>query len=278
MLVKINNLPINVIYNPEDLINKTPVLFLHGFTGSAGDWDFVTKNISSLFTPIFVDLVGHGSSAAPDNMEKYFEKNQLEILDKLTDFLSIKNIILVGYSMGGRLALAFSIIYPEKIKGLVLESSSCGIKDNNERNERIKSDELLASSIAANGVSKFIDYWMSIPLFKSLAKIDSAKVQNMKEKKIKTNSINGLKNSLVGFSQGKMNYYGNSLSKLKVKLLFICGDLDKKYCNIGKNITQNSSKFELQIVNDCGHNVHFEKPEEFLKLLNTFLINIRDEI
>ncbi len=278
MLVKINNLPINVIYNPEVLFNKTPVLFLHGFTGSAGDWNFVSKNIPHGFTPIFIDLIGHGSSAAPESIDKYSEKFQLEILDKLIDLLAIQKIILVGYSMGGRLALAFSINYPGKIKGLVLESSSFGIEDSNERNERIKSDELLASAIATIGISKFIDYWMSIPLFNSLAKIDLTKVQDMKEKKIKTNSINGLKNSLVGFSQGKMNYYGNSLSTLNVKLLFICGELDKKYCNIGKSITQNSPNYKLQIVNDCGHNVHFEKPEEFLKLLNTFLLNIRDEI
>lgn len=278
MLVKISNLPINVIYDPEDLITKTPILFLHGFTGSASDWNFVHDKIPAEFTPIFIDLIGHGSSAAPDSIDKYSEEFQIDLLYELTNILSIKDIILVGYSMGGRLALAFSIIYPEKMKGLILESSSCGIEDNNERNERIISDELLAASIAANGISKFIDYWMSIPIFNSLSKIEHVRFKNMKEKKIRTNNIDGLKNSLLGFSTGRMKYYGDSLSKLKGKLLFICGELDEKYCNIGRSITQKLPNSELQIVNDCGHNVHFEKPEEFLKLLNTFLLNIRDEI
>ena len=278
MIVKINNLPINVIYNAKDIITKTPILFLHGFTGSANDWDFVNGNIHEEFTPIFIDLIGHGNSDSPNEVEQYSEKCQVEIINELLKLLSISKLILVGYSMGGRIALSYNISYPDKVKGLVLESTSYGIEDENERNERIKNDYTLAKFIESDGIVNFINHWMSIPLFQSLAKIEPSKVQNMKEIKIASNNPIGLKNSLLGFSAGGMNFHGNSLSELKQKVLLIAGEFDTKFCNIAKNFHKLLPNSEIKIVNDCGHNVHFEKPEEFLNFLNTFLLNIKNEI
>lgn len=276
MIQNLNNLPINIVFNPEEIITKQPILFLHGFTGSSNDWKFIVGNLPSEFTPIFIDLVGHGNSTSSYEIEKYSEGSHIEIINQVIEFLSIQEIILVGYSMGGRLALSFTINFPNKVKALVLESSSFGIENLVERKERVLSDIELAAKIKNIGISNFIDYWMNIPLFESMGNIDPLKVEKLKKRKIAENSVVGLKNSLVGFSQGKMKFLGESLKTIKIKVLILAGELDEKYCGIGAEMHREIQNSEFKIVSDCGHNVHFEKPEDFLKFLNGFLSNIRN--
>lgn len=276
MIQKLNDLSINISYTPQAIKNKIPILFLHGFTGSSNDWEFIDGNLPDEYTPIFIDLIGHGKSSSPSDKEKYSEESQLKIINDLLTFLSIKEIILVGYSMGGRLALLFTINFPNRVKALVLESSSFGLENKIERKDRILSDVELAKKIENIGILNFIDYWMNIPLFDSMKSIDPTQLDELKKRKISENNIIGLKNSLLGFSQGSMSYLGNSLKDIKIDVLIISGKLDKKYCRIAEELNSLIHASDIKIISDCGHNVHFEKPEDFLKFLNVFLINIRD--
>ena len=84
-------------------------------------------------------------------------------------------------------------------------------------------------------------------------------------------------NTLLGFSTGKMKNYFPLLSKLEKEILLICGELDLKFTRIAEKAYSFFPHSELKIIKDCGHNVHLENPEEFLKLLNKFLLNIRDK-
>ena len=277
MIQILNNLPINIVFDPIEIKVKTPILFLHGFTGSSNDWKFILGKIPTRFSPVFIDLIGHGKSESPNDINNYTKESQMEIINQLLDFLSIKKIIIVGYSMGGRLALSFTMKFPKKIKALVLESTSFGIENHTERKERIFADAELSKLIKENGISDFIDHWMNIPLFETFKKVDSSKIEKLRRNKVSENNIIGLQNSLVGFSPGRMKYLGNSLNLIDVRVLIIAGKLDEKYCKIALDIKRKIQNSELKIANNCGHNVHFEKPEEFLKFLNSFLINIRDK-
>ncbi len=236
--------------------------------------NLLVGNLSEGYTPIFIDLIGHGNSSSPHEILNYSEEYQIKIINNLLEFLKIKEIILVGYSMGGRLALSFTINYPDKVKALVLESSSFGIEDQIERKERILSDAEIANVIENKGIINFINFWMNIPLFESMKNMDPTEIEKLKKRKISENNIIGLKNSLIGFSQGNMTYLGDSLKTMKADVGIISGELDTKYCRIAEDLHRKIRNSEVKIVSDCGHNVHFEKPEEFLKFLNGFLQNI----
>jgi len=276
MIHTINDLSVNAVYNREDLLEKIPVLFLHGFTGCSDDWDFLVEKLPPHVTPIFVDLIGHGKSSSPIEVEKYSSSSQIEVLSGLIQKLSLKSLILVGYSMGGRLALSFTDQYPNKVMALVLESTSFGLETKNESEERIDSDTILAQKINKSSMSEFIDYWMKRPLFDSLNKLSSQKLEELKRKKIEYNSSIGLSNSLIGFSTGRMKNFFTDFKKFKIQVLLITGSLDCKFTSLASKANMLLPCSESKIVDDCGHNVHFEKPEEFLKLLNSFLLNIRD--
>lgn len=276
MLHSIDNINFNVVYDSNHINNKIPILFLHGFTGSVLDWEFLSDKLPSGFTPIFLDLMGHGKTDSPNNVENYNSSVQVDLLNKLIDKLNISNFIISGYSMGGRLALSYAFRFPDKIQAIVLESSSFGIEKQKERYERIKSDELLSEMINNSSLKDFIDYWMNIPLFSTLKFLPSKKIEEIKKRKIKTNNQNGLKNSLVGFSTGKMKNYFPLLFNLPTQTLLITGKLDSKFTTIAKKADRFLPNSVLKVAQNCGHNVHLEKPEEFLKLLNQFLLNIRE--
>jgi 2-succinyl-6-hydroxy-2,4-cyclohexadiene-1-carboxylate synthase len=276
MILNIKNVSLNVIYNENELERKIPVLFLHGYTGCTHDWEFLYNKLPSNFTPIFIDLIGHGKSSSSNNISEYSSDFQIDLLYNLLQKLSLRKIIFVGYSMGGRLALSFAMKYPEKVVALVLESTSFGIEKQTERDERIKADKQLADQIENSTISEFIEFWMNIPLFDSLNIVASSKLDQLKLRKINSNNSIGLKNSLLGFTTGKMKNFLPYLNEFQTKVLLISGELDVKFSLITKNAHSIFPKSELKIVEECGHNVHFEKPEEFLKLLNVFLLNIRD--
>src|SRR5689334_17350674 len=88
-----------------------PFVFLHGFLGNSQDWQEVASKL--LATCIAFDLPGHGASAFTEDFFLAFHQATKEF----------PPFHLVGYSMGGRLALQFAAKYPEKINKLTLLSA-----------------------------------------------------------------------------------------------------------------------------------------------------------
>ena len=84
----------------------------------------------------------------------------------------------------------------------------------------------------------------------------------------------GLKNSLLGFGTGLMKNYLPHLQKFKCKVFLIVGEYDKKYIEISRRAKEHFHDCRLKVVKKSGHNVHFENTDDFLKLINEFLINI----
>ena len=86
-------------------------------------------------------------------------------MKQLLDLLKIEKTDILGYSMGGRLALSFAILYPVFVRKLILESSSPGLITEQERANRRMQDRKLCDLIQKNGIEKFVEYWENIPLF-----------------------------------------------------------------------------------------------------------------
>src|SRR5699024_8653544 len=125
-----------------DVKGSGPVLvLLHGFTGSKQTWKNFTEAWQDRFTLVIVDLPGHGDTPP-------FSHSMHDLVEQLHDFfkqLNLTKFHLLGYSMGGRIALSYANVYPEQIQSLILESASPGLKDEEERKERRESDERLAT-------------------------------------------------------------------------------------------------------------------------------------
>ncbi|NOX64547.1 MAG: 2-succinyl-6-hydroxy-2,4-cyclohexadiene-1-carboxylate synthase [Chlorobi bacterium] len=271
MKIEINGITVNIILQSFKIPqNKTPIIFLHGFTGSASDWEFTMQNINNDYFPIAIDLPGHGDTETSDNIEDYTSATINKIILTVIEKLQVPKVVLLGYSMGGRAALSFAVQHSSKIKALILESSTAGIENSDEREVRLLSDMKLAEMIEKDGVEEFIKYWMELPLFESLKSVPIAEYQNIIQRKL-SNKIKGLANSLRGLSTGKMKSLWDELNKLNFPVLLITGSTDNKYKLIASKMTSLLPQSEHKIVTDAGHNVHLEKPKEFIKLVNNFL-------
>ena len=112
-------------FNPK---NKT-IVFLHGFTGSANDWSSTAVNVDKRFNKIAIDLIGHGKSSSPSDINYYLIDSMTQQIEEILNRLNLQEVILCGYSMGGRVAVGFAVNSPDRLKGLILESASAGIKN-----------------------------------------------------------------------------------------------------------------------------------------------------
>ena len=274
MELQIDGITVNVICKSNFIPSeRIPIIFLHGFTGNSNDWRFLFKKLNSKYFPIAIDLPGHGKSIVPNNLNYFSAKYHIQIVNYVLNHFKIEKTILIGYSMGGRTALSFAVENPEKVIALILESSTAGIENDNERNSRIKTDYLLADKIIKEGMNLFAEYWLNLPFFASLKNLHEKKYSKIIESK-KNNFPIGLSNSLKGFSTGIMPSLWKNLSSLKFSTLLVVGSLDRKFVKINKAMNLLIQNSKLKIIENCGHNTHLEREAEFVILVNNFLNNL----
>ena len=272
MKIIVNQIEFNILIDESNRSEeKIPIVFLHGFTGCAEDWHFIFDKLPDKYFPIAIDLIGHGLTESPDDSCYYTCTAIINQLGSIFDYLKIDKLIICGYSMGGRAALSYCLHFPEKLIAAIFESTTAGIEDFELKKQRVISDFILAEKIRKEGVENFIEYWMNLPLFESQKVITDYDL--IKNKKYQ-NSVIGLSNSLLGFSTGLMPNYWNKLNLLKLPVLLITGALDEKYTAIAEKMKIRFQNAEHKIAENCGHNVHLEKPDVFINFVLNFLNNL----
>ena len=249
---------------------KKAIILLHGFTGSANDWKDIAKMLDKGFNKIAIDLIGHGNSSSPTDIKFYKIDSIIDQIEEIIQRTGLKEVILCGYSMGGRIALNFALFKSNLVKGLILESSSAGIKNKKERETRKNDDDELASYINNNPIEDFINKWLDQEIFGTIRRFSNEKIKLIKEEKMK-NSRTGLANSLRGFGTGVMPYLGTELIKLKKPTLLISGGLDEKFTQINKSLRKLFPSAKHKIISTAGHNIHLEEPKKFAEAVNSFL-------
>jgi len=274
MHISYNEISLNAELHSKFDPSKDTIILLHGFTGSAEDWSSISLEFSDKLNKIAVDLIGHGKSSSPNQLKYYIPESMADQLLTIINNLKVDKIILHGYSMGGRAALCFAAAYPERIKGLILESASAGIKNESERKKRIESDEKIADFITKNstteGLEKFVTNWMDQEIFGTLKRFSNKKLEEIKKKRMQNNPA-GLSNSLRGFGTGMMPNIIPKLAKLRFPVLLISGGLDEKFTQINRVLKKSFAKAKHEIILTAGHNVHLEEPKKFVKAVNNFL-------
>ncbi len=272
--VRVNGIRLGVELRGETNNNDQTLVLLHGFTGSAASWGQHLDTLASYgLRLIAIDLPGHGLSDAPDDVEQYsIERHHYDILAVL-QVLGIQEgqAMLLGYSMGGRIALytAFSGFF----RALILESASAGIENVEEREERRRSDEALAASIEREGVPAFVERWERLPLFASQHML-SGEIQDTLHKQRSQNNPIGLAQSLRGVGTGYQPSLYAQLPDLQVPVLLIAGELDTKFTTIAQRMTQLLPHAQLHIVPAAGHSVHLEQPQIFDTLVGNFCLSM----
>lgn len=251
--------------------HNSPILFLHGFMGSSADWKEVLESLAPRFYCTAVDLPGHGASRNLPPDDYTVEGTARKVFDTLRE-LGIKRPKLVGYSMGGRLALYLTLRYPTHFSGLFLESASPGLESPEEREARRETDEMKAQRLESEDFTEFLGDWYRQPLFVSVARNERLLRQTIEARL--HNDPAELAKSLRGLGTGSQPSLWSELSGLQVPTLAVAGELDEKFVEIGRRMESGSPATFFTPVPGTGHNVHDEAPESYIGLLKDFLESI----
>ena len=259
----------DVRLNYEVIGEGSPVTLLHGFTQSGRSWHEIVSLMPAGWKWVLPDLRGHGATrvqpGAPYTMEACTED-----LVRLWDSLGIARTHLVGYSMGGRLALHVAAARPERILSLLTIGAHAGL-DEEAREGRRRGDEALAQRIENDGLEAFVNYWSSLPLFVGLERRGPSFLAQVRAARM-DNHVAGLAESLRGMGAGAMRPVWNELGRVKVPATFVAGQLDHGYAASARRLAASVNEGRVVIVERAGHTVHQERPEAFSRLLLAHLL------
>lgn len=261
---------IDIYYERRGDSQAPAVVCLHGFTGSTATWKEVAAHLQEDLQVIAIDLLGHGKTASPANITAYTTAEQIALLEDLFDHLQLTDFILLGYSMGGRIALSYATMYPHRIRKLVLESASPGLKTAEERKARLAHDEALATRIEREGIERFVEFWENIPLFQSQKNLPENVQQQVRSERRSQNPL-GLANSLKGIGTGRQPSNWEKLSTLSMPVLLITGALDEKFVFISREMKEILRHAEHITVNQVGHAIHVENPMLFATIVKKYI-------
>lgn len=268
MMILVND----VHYHVEETGQGDTLVLLHGFTGSGANWSEHVEFFAERFRVVTVDLLGHGQTDSPGEPERYRIEQAARDLAALFEQLKPGKVHLLGYSMGGRLALYTAIHYPAAVRSLILESASPGLDSMDERRARLEQDTRLAGRIKEEGVQKFVDDWERLPLWATQSDAIRARLRTQR---LQNNPV-GLANSLLGMGTGAQPSLWPHLPALSMRALLIAGALDPKFAGTARQMRDHIPLAELSIIPDAGHTTHLEQPEAFRQTVFNFLTQGRE--
>jgi 2-succinyl-6-hydroxy-2,4-cyclohexadiene-1-carboxylate synthase len=247
-----------------------PLLLLHGFTGSVRAWDEVSPDLRRDARLIRVDLVGHGQSPSPPDAALYSLDHSVDDLRSILDRLGLDQVDLLGYSMGGRVALHFAVHAPDRLRRLILESASPGIEDAAERARRVESDNALADRILRDGLPAFVAEWEQQPLLMPAAHVSQSARDRQHALRLQNTPL-GLANSLRGMGAGQQQPLWSDLAHLDLPVELIVGETDTRYCAIARRMQTLLPRAALTVVGQAGHTAHVDQPPAFVKAVHCAL-------
>ena len=251
----------------SNLNSTRPVIvFLHGLLGSGLDWK-ETQSYLSHYPAISIDLPGHGLSALEIccNFKHCCDQISDTLLTHVTPH---QPIVLVGYSMGGRIAMSgvangyFSNL---NIQSLIVEGGNFGLQSDSDKQQRWQNDSQWANRFRNEPIEQVLSNWYQQPVFSSL---NHAQRQKLIDKR-SANLGPSVANMLEATSLAKQDYLLDALKHSGIKTHYICGEKDNKFSQLAKR-----SGLSFSQVAKAGHNVHVEQPQAFANIVKTQLNTI----
>jgi 2-succinyl-6-hydroxy-2,4-cyclohexadiene-1-carboxylate synthase len=241
------------------------IVCLHGFLGAGSDWRPFAERLSSRYRVALVDLPGHGASISLPPAAYTWNGAITELGERMRSAHG-----LIGYSMGGRLALAVALTAGlESLKALVIISASPGLEESAARGQRLREDEARAGTLEQGGLPAFLKTWYDQPLFASLRKQPALRQALVDQRS--GGRADELARALRGLSVGHQRPLWNELPGLQTPALFVAGEEDAVYGATARRAADLSPLGRSLMVPACGHMPHLEQPALCLDAVAEFV-------
>lgn len=239
----------------DDQGATTSVVFLHGFAGTMHAWLPVAHALVSPVQAIAIALPGHHPSVP---VQPTFEQNAQLLSKTLQGHLTHSRIVLVGYSMGARLALAMALEHRLSIAHLTLISGHFGLVDDLARKQRRLADAKWAELLEKHGMDAFLQQWEAQPLFAHQQHHPLAEAQRLFRREHDTQQ---LAHAMRNMSLAQMPSYWQQLHRLEIPTRLIVGSFDTKFVQLAEQAHALLPQARLERIANCGHNPLIQTPE-----------------
>lgn len=255
---------------------RAPVVLLHGFAQSASSWCEVAPRLARTRPVVALELVGHGGSDRPQD-DRFYRLDEAAaatcaFLEHVARQAGVLAVPVVGYSMGGRIALAAAQHRGQLFDALVLESAGLGPADSEERVQAAARDAGNAACLRMDGLEAFMHHWECLPLFATQRALPVAVRERIRAGRL-SNDAEALARAFEGAGQHTMPLREETIARLArfaFPALYLTGSADQKYQKIAQDLEAREA-CNVCVVEGAGHNVHLEAVEEYCVAINNFL-------
>lgn len=230
-----------------------PRLWLHGFLGDPRDWDEVITQTGRVSTGgLRPTLPGHGPAPGPVPADLAGWTDWLLDLTRGRPPLEV-----VGYSLGGRLALHLALAAPERVARLALLGAGPGLESSAAREERRLRDEAWAARLERDGLERWLKAWYAQPLFRPLAaRLGLDELLRRRG----VGEAGALAAVLRAVSPAGQANLWPRLPELAMPVLWLAGDKDKNYADVARRGAARCPRGRRALVPGSGHAAHLEEP------------------
>jgi pimeloyl-ACP methyl ester carboxylesterase len=234
------------------------LVFIPGWGNNRSSWDSIVPYFSQKYKVVTIDLAGYGGSG--NNREKWdmasFGKDVVAVINKL----HLKNVVLIGHSMGAVVIIETAKVIPEKITGLVIEDDMHNVEDKYSEQLVNYLDSVYMNMAANPTVEKYLAAFNNpkLPLGKSedIAKKFVSMIENVP----KIGWSESLKECFRWYNEDCIE----SLKMIQIPIIAINSDQPPTNVEVFKKY---HPSFEVKIIPNVTHLVHYEAPEKFNLLL-----------
>ncbi len=250
----------HVVYGQEHQTH--PIVFLNGMTQSTSHWKSQAKHFAATTKVLTYDARGQGESSLglePLSLELH-ASDLLELLDRL----EIEKCHLVGFSHGARIALAFSSLYPDKVKSLTLCSATAI--------PSVRAKTIIKSwreVLNRGGLEAMA--WCSLPsiLGPDYLSANERMIRGMIRASVERNSLIGT----TALLEAMMDY--PDLSEFAAEITsptqVLFGSYDPLVDKAGAEELARLTNGEVFEIQNCGHTIPIERPKQFQTHVENFL-------
>jgi esterase len=248
------------------------MVFLHGVMGFTANWRRIAREFEKDYQVLVFDQRGHGRSFHPSG---YAPEDYAEDLNKILDELGWQKITLVGHSLGGRVALIYADLYPEKVTRLVIED--IGPSMNEIGSERIiKLVEAVPVPFVNKKAAKEFFETRFLDILKNNSKaheLSQYLYANIKEDEQKRGVWRFSKEGVIeSVKKGRDRERWSEIKGLKIPVLLVRGERSEDLPrDVFEKVLKANPKIQGVEIEGAGHWVHSDQPEQFVKTLKQFL-------
>jgi 2-succinyl-6-hydroxy-2,4-cyclohexadiene-1-carboxylate synthase len=222
------------------------VLFIPGFMQRGDAWRPVAELLPERYPSVMLD---HGQHSLEGRLSEISAAGE--------------GHLLVGYSLGGRLALRAAMRDPERYLGVATIGATAGIDEPSLRSMRAEADERLAAWMEAAPIEDIVAVWERQPLF---ADQSDALVERQRPGRL-SQDPRELALLLRTAGQGTLEPVWHELERLEAPLLALAGARDAPYARAAERMAGLAPRGRFALVEDAGHAAHLQRPEAVAALI-----------